>query len=80
MRIALIGSNGQLAHDLDVVLKECGHEVLGLSHEQVEVAERGSVQSALPPLEPDLAINTSLDFSRPLVLQALGRPQHRGFK
>ena len=32
MRIALIGSNGQLAHDLDVVLKECGHEVLGLSH------------------------------------------------
>ena len=59
MRIALIGSNGQLAHDLDVVLKECGHEVLGLSHQQVEVAEHDSVQSALPPLEPDLVINTT---------------------
>jgi len=59
MRIALIGSNGQLAHDLDVVLKECGHEVLGLSHEQVEVAKLDSVQSALPPLKPDLVINTT---------------------
>ena len=59
MRIALIGSNGQLAQDLAPALKESGHEVSGLTHSQIEVAELDSVRSALTPARPDVVINTS---------------------
>ena len=69
MRIALIGSNGQLAQDLAPVLEESGHAVTGLTHAQtrlpepcggqVEVAELDSVRSALAQARPEVVINTS---------------------
>ena len=59
MRIALIGSNGQLAQDLAPALEENGHAVTGLTHAQIEVAELDSVRTALAPARPELVINTS---------------------
>jgi len=59
MRVVIIGANGQLAHDLAPALAEAGHEVVGLTHAQVEVADLDSVRSALRAAEPELVINTS---------------------
>ena len=59
MRIALIGSNGQLAQDLAPVLEESGHVVTGLTHARIEVAELDSVRAALAQARPELVINTS---------------------
>lgn len=59
MRVVIIGSNGQLAHDLTPALREDGHEVLGLTHAQIEVADLASVRNALVAAEPELVVNTS---------------------
>jgi dTDP-4-dehydrorhamnose reductase len=61
LRIAIIGSTGQLAYDLLKVLNETSIErdVIGLTHAEIEVSHRGSVRDTLTPLHPDLVINTA---------------------
>jgi len=59
MRIALIGANGQLAQDLAPALAGQGHEVIGLTHTQIEVADLDSVRAALVAMRPEFVINTS---------------------
>ncbi|NQT18664.1 MAG: dTDP-4-dehydrorhamnose reductase [Planctomycetes bacterium] len=59
MRVVIIGSNGQLAQDLHPALQQNGHEVIGLTHAQIEVAELDSVRDALTPARADVVINTS---------------------
>lgn len=59
MRVVIIGANGQLAQDIAPVLKEKAHEVAGLTHAHIEVAELDSVRDALTPARPDVVINTS---------------------
>ena len=57
MRIVIIGANGQLGTDLIRVL--AGHEVIGLTHAQIEVCDPASVRQNLESLHPDVVINTS---------------------
>jgi dTDP-4-dehydrorhamnose reductase len=57
MRIIVIGSTGQLGTDLVRVLKN-DHEVVGLTHEDIEVVERDSCQ-ILREYSPDVVINTA---------------------
>ena len=59
MRVVIIGANGQLAQDIGPALKDKAHEVIGLTHAQIEVAELDSVRDALAPARPDVVINTS---------------------
>ena len=59
MRVVIIGANGQLAQDIGPALTEKAHEVTGLTHAQIEVAELDSVRDALAPARPDVVINTS---------------------
>ncbi len=61
MQIAVIGSTGQLAHDLLAVLDEAGRgiDVIGLSHSEVEVSDLTSLRSALSNRRPDVLINTA---------------------
>jgi len=57
MRIAIIGSTGQLGTDLVKVLKE-SHEVIGLTHEDIEVSDYNSCL-ILKSIKPDIIINTA---------------------
>lgn len=59
MRAVIIGASGQLAHDLAGALASEGHEVAGLTHQQIEVADLESVRAALPAARPDIVINTA---------------------
>jgi len=61
MRVAVVGSTGQLAHDLLQVLPQAegGMECVGLPHAEVEVADFASVEAALERVRPEVVINTS---------------------
>jgi len=57
-RIAVIGSSGQLGHDLVEVLRAANRfEIIALDHGQIECTEIGSVRTALLPLKARTVIN-----------------------
>jgi len=58
MRIAVIGANGQLGSELMVACKTAGHEVIGYTHADVEVATDAGV-AAIERDRPDCIINTA---------------------
>lgn len=57
MKVAVLGAAGQLGTDLVRVLAERGHEVAGMSHEEVDVTEASSVVAAMAETKPDAVIN-----------------------
>lgn len=57
MRIALLGSNGQLGRDLVPAL--AGHDVFPLTRQEVDVADHAHARSVLSDLKPDLVLNTT---------------------
>lgn len=57
MKIAVIGSTGQLGVDLIKVFQK-GHEVVGLTHKDIEVADYNSCL-VLKEQQPDVVINTA---------------------
>ncbi|MEM2129506.1 MAG: dTDP-4-dehydrorhamnose reductase [Candidatus Bathyarchaeia archaeon] len=57
MKVAVIGSTGQLGQDLMKVLSRT-HEVVGLMHRDIEVTDFASVQK-LKELEPNVIVNTA---------------------
>ena len=59
MRIALIGSNGQLGSDLLPRLRTAGHNVFPLRHADIEITDAANATIALEPLMPDLVLNTA---------------------
>lgn len=56
MRIAVIGANGQLG--ADIVKDLSRHEVLSLTHEDIEIASDGCIEQ-LEVMKPDVIINTA---------------------
>ena len=59
-KVAVIGATGQLGGDLVEVFEDSGRwEVVGLSHEDVEVTRPESVETALEKLKPSVVINTA---------------------
>jgi dTDP-4-dehydrorhamnose reductase len=56
MKIVIIGATGQLGQD---VMKEFGQAAIGLSHEEIEVADPASAKKAIHLLKPDWVINTA---------------------
>lgn len=59
MKIALIGSNGQLGNDLAVAFSEHGHAVCGLTHADIEISDSTSVSRALEDIRPEVVVNTA---------------------
>lgn len=59
MRILLIGSAGQLAQDLMPLLQTRGHEVVPVTHEQVEICSAEGVGKAVAGVRPQCIINTA---------------------
>lgn len=56
MRVAVIGSTGQLGQDL---MRVFGEDAAGLSHQDLDVTDGVGVASAIQSLRPDWVINTS---------------------
>ena len=58
MRVAVIGSTGQLGTDLLDVLVEAGHyEVFGLRHHEIECTDPVSIRKAFKTARPDIVVN-----------------------
>jgi dTDP-4-dehydrorhamnose reductase len=58
MRVAVIGSTGQLGTDLLEVLVDAGsYEVFGLSHREIECTDPVSIDKALKAARPDVVVN-----------------------
>ena len=58
MRIAVLGSSGQLGSDVIRIFTETQeYEVVPLDHSQIEVTNPESVQSALAESRPNIVVN-----------------------
>ncbi len=57
MKVVIIGANGQLGMDLMAAYRDLSP--VGLTHEEIEIANADSVRKVLMPLSPDLVINTA---------------------
>jgi dTDP-4-dehydrorhamnose reductase len=68
MKVAIIGSNGQLGSDLLEVFS-AKHEVVALNHSDIEVVDIDSVKSVLTSVKPDIVLNTSASHNVPLCEQ-----------
>ncbi|RYY62880.1 MAG: dTDP-4-dehydrorhamnose reductase [Chitinophagaceae bacterium] len=58
MKIAVIGSNGQLGSDLCSVLSH-KHEVLELTHADIEISDVDSINQVVSSTRPDIILNTA---------------------
>jgi dTDP-4-dehydrorhamnose reductase len=58
MKVAIIGSNGQLGTDLKEVLSH-EHDVTGLTHSDVEIADISNLKKVISSLKPEIVLNTA---------------------
>lgn len=72
MKVVIIGSNGQLGEALTRILAR-RFDVHGLTHDDIEVADPDSIQSALVSLAPDAVINTAAFHNVPRCQEDLDR-------
>jgi dTDP-4-dehydrorhamnose reductase len=73
MRVAVIGSAGQLGTDLvDILRRGEDYDVFGLGHQEIECSEPVSIAKALEPVRPEVVVNCAA-FVR--VDDAEGRPE-----
>ena len=59
MRVAVTGANGQLGCDICEAFKANGHDVLGLSHADIEIEDFSKSMTILQELNPDIIVNTA---------------------
>jgi dTDP-4-dehydrorhamnose reductase len=59
MKVAVIGSNGQLGSDLVRAFRSHGDEVRGVTHAEMELADLDSVSAVLQQARPDVVVNTA---------------------
>ena len=59
MRVAVIGGNGQLGSDVCRIFRHSGHDMVGLTHEHIDIVSEHSVQAALGSVDPELIVNTA---------------------
>src|SRR5947209_16428196 len=57
MKVCVLGANGQLGSDVLAAFRAAGHEVVGLTHQQIEVTSPESVRTALLAPLPAVVIN-----------------------
>ncbi len=57
MKIVLVGANGQLGSDLVKVLPGRGHDLVPLTHADVEVTDAASVEAMMQEHGPDIVLN-----------------------
>jgi len=58
MKVAIIGSNGQLGNDLMEVFSQ-NHEVIGLNHSDIEITDIDNVKKVISSVKADFILNTA---------------------
>lgn len=59
MKVAVIGSNGQLGSDVSSAFERNGDQVFKLTHADIELSDLDSVATRLRELHPDIVVNTA---------------------
>lgn len=59
MKVAVLGSNGQLGSDVSAAFRENGDEVAALTHSDLELSSPASVDTALSHANPEFIVNTA---------------------
>jgi len=59
MKVAIIGSNGQLGSDLLETFTRHRHKVAGLTHAEIDVDQIVSVRTVLGEIRPEVVLNTA---------------------
>jgi dTDP-4-dehydrorhamnose reductase len=59
MKIAVIGANGQLGHDVVRTFADHGDEVRALTHEDIELCSLESVRGCLQATQAEVVVNTA---------------------
>jgi len=59
MKIAVIGSNGQLGTDVIVEYERAGEETAGLTHADIDISSMESTHSVLRSIQPGVIVNTA---------------------
>lgn len=59
MRVAVVGGNGQLGHDVTAAFESNDHTVFALTHADVEITSLDSVARTLAETRPDLVVNSA---------------------
>jgi len=59
MKVAVLGSNGQLGSDVCAAFERNGDVVFGLSHSDVELTSSSSVETSLSAFIPEFVVNTA---------------------
>lgn len=59
MRIVVLGANGQLGVDICAALTSAGHEVVGLTHADIEIVDANSVATIFAARRPEAIVNTA---------------------
>lgn len=57
MKIAIIGANGQLGFDLVRIFKDSKHEIVPLTHADIDVIDSDSSRKILEKIQPEIVIN-----------------------
>ncbi|MCX9012165.1 MAG: dTDP-4-dehydrorhamnose reductase [Candidatus Methanoperedens sp.] len=57
IKIAIIGANGQLGSDLVRAFKDTGHEIIPLTHTDIDVTDLKSSREVLKKLAPEAVLN-----------------------
>ena len=59
MKTIILGANGQLGCDLLKAFQSSGSDVVGLTHQDVEVSDATALESKWESLKPDVVVNTA---------------------
>ena len=59
MKIAVIGANGQLGHDVVRTFADQGDQVRALTHDDIELSSFESVKECLGGAQPEIVVNTA---------------------
>ena len=59
MRIVVIGADGQLGVDICAALTSAGHEVVGLTHANIEIVDANSIATIFAAKHPEVIVNTA---------------------
>jgi len=59
VKVAVIGSNGQLGSDLVKTFMQSGNEVVSLTHSDINIEDITSVQKVLYDIKPEVILNTA---------------------
>lgn len=57
MKVLITGARGQLGYDLSRTLK--GHELIALTHAELDITSMASVKTTFGKYHPDAVINTA---------------------